>query len=65
MARACGNMRLIDDNDPPSHRSWVWVSTDAFGGSPLHFGRMVDFPTDEGATELAFVREISGMSEAR
>ena len=65
MARTCGNMRLIDENDPPSRRSWVWVSTDAFGEAPVCFGSMTDFPADEGATELLFVKEISRMSEAR
>ena len=29
MARARGNTRLIDDNDPRSRRSLVWVSKDA------------------------------------
>ena len=65
MARAQGNVRLVDDNDPPSRRSWVWVSKDAFAEAPLRFGRLADFSTDEGAAELPFVKEISGMSEAR
>ena len=43
----------------------MWVSTDAFGEAPLCFGRMTDFPADEGATELKFVKEKSGMSKAR
>ena len=59
MVRARCNTRLIDDNDPPNRRSGVWVSTDAFGEAPIHFGRMADFPT-----KLSFVKEISGMSEA-
>ena len=65
MARAPGNTRLIEDNYPPSRRSWVWVLTDTFGEAPLRFGRMEDFLADEGVTELAFVKEILGMSEAR
>ena len=64
MGRARGTTRLIDDNDPPSRRSWMWVSTDAFGEAPLRFGRMADFLADEGVTELAFVKEILGMFEA-
>ena len=65
MARAWGNVRLFEDSDPPSLRAWVWVSTDAFGEVPLRFGRLRDFPADKGAVELPFVREVSGMSEAR
>ena len=65
MAHARGNVRLVEDCDPPSRRAWVWVTSDTFGEAPLHFGRMADFPADEGAAELPFVREISGMSEAR
>ena len=65
MARALGNVRLVDDSDPPRRQSWVWVSMEAFGEAPLRFGRLVDFSADEGAAELPFVREISGMSEAR
>ena len=45
-ADARGNVRFIDDSDPPSRRSWVWVSTDAFGEVPLRFGCMADFSAD-------------------
>ena len=65
MARARGNVRLVEDCDPPSRRAWVWVTSDAFGEAPLRFGHLADFPADEGAAEFPFVREISGMSEAR
>ena len=65
MARARGNVRFVEDSDSPSRRAWVWVSTDAFGEAPLRLGHLADFPADEGAAELPFVREISGMSEAR
>jgi hypothetical protein len=65
MARTRGNVRLVEDSDPPSRRGWVWVSTDAFGEAPLRFGRLADFPEDEGTAELPFVREISRMAEAR
>ena len=57
MASAYGNTRLIGDNDPPSRRSWVWVSTDAFSEAPLRFGRM-DFLADEGVSELTFMKDI-------
>ena len=48
MARARGNVRLVDDSDPPSRRSCVWVSTDAFGEAPLRFRHLANFLADEG-----------------
>ena len=33
--------------------------------APLRFGRLADFSADEGATEFPFMKEISGMCEAR
>ena len=65
VARDRRNTKLIVDSEKYNRRPWVWVSAEAFGDAPLRFGPLSEFPANEGADDLDFVKEIRGMSEAR
>ena len=65
VARDRRNTKLIIDSEKYNRRPWVWVSAEAFGDAPLRFGPLSEFPANEGADDLDFVKEIRGMSEAR